>query len=652
MMKCVKFVITAIIALFCFVISSELFQLHLQTFSNQYFFIDIENEDRNLVCSLTASAAEEYKEHVFAIERETIDAFHSRLSVYADEDMRDILSLTQNIAEGMAESVFSGSTEIVILPFADAVDNVNITRYYFTGSKDSVASIRQNIYSQIATSYIHREQTSIDNLLLYGIWIASLAFVLLLTWFDIQFGKKSDFLKISMGASVGKMIFGKIQTDVIFNIAIFGAPYIFLKGRIFLAYKLNFVCGALLCFFALNSLLYFTLMKADYKEVLYGANINGKLLANTYLLQAFVVILMILSLSSNLVAIRENRQALASSGTIEKLNGYFFLSVTPVEQVQQDENGMEELETDIYLEAYLQNKILLSTFCAAVHGEPIIILNEAALNTVVSDPELFHAESESDFIVYIPKEKSAEFDDYDIEFATATTAATFFGLENYSFDTETYSHAEVVYFDVRNVSELSFGSDLISDPVIVYCNLSKTRIRGLLGNNTKIDFGDRWANIMFDAKDTSFFPESVSARIDNAQFYNVTDLCNQYKENFIRSILLYSVFSIFLILLSVLLVSVIVKMEYSIHAKELAIKKILGYSVFARNRAILALSAFTVWIAFITGVFLSKMYSIFDIGTLCAVSLLVLSTDFIFLSANMISIEKHSTARILKGGSL
>lgn len=59
-MKCVKFVITALLALFCFVMSSELYQLHLQMFSNQYFYIDIENEDRSQVCSIVASAAKKY----------------------------------------------------------------------------------------------------------------------------------------------------------------------------------------------------------------------------------------------------------------------------------------------------------------------------------------------------------------------------------------------------------------------------------------------------------------------------------------------------------------------------------------------------------------------------------------------------------------
>lgn len=49
----------------------------------------------------------------------------------------------------------------------------------------------------------------------------------------------------------------------------------------------------------------------------------------------------------------------------------------------------------------------------------------------------------------------------------------------------------MVYFDLRNESELTFGSDLISDPIVVYCNLSKAQINELLMNNTAIDFGDR-----------------------------------------------------------------------------------------------------------------------------------------------------------------
>lgn len=650
-MKCVKFVITALLALFCFVMSSELYQLHLQMFSNQYFYIDIENEDRSQVCSIVASAAKKYSEYVFAIERQNVDAFHSRITIYADEDTRNILSREQNIAEGEASSFFSGSTEVVLLPFSDVVNDESVVRYFFTGSKDTVSSIRQNIYSQVATSYIHKDSVSVADKLIYGIWIILFGLILLLTWADMQFSKKSDFLKISMGSSVGKMIFGKILVDIVFNVAIFGAVYAILQSRLFLSYKLNFALYALLIFFVLNSLLYLTLLKVDYKEVIYGANINGKLLANAYLLQAIVVILMVVSLSSNLVAIRENEKELAPYNTIEQLDGYTSLSITPIEGGQSSESVVE-LEASIYLEAYLQDKVLLSTFCAALDDELIVVLNEAALNTVVSSAGVFQEDLKSDFVVYIPENRYSEIDSYDIEFAAATTASTFFGLESYSFEAREYSHVDVVYFDLRNVSELTFGSDLISDPIVVYCNLSKARINELLMNNTAIDFGDRWTNIIFDINDTSFFSKSIKDRLADVQFRSVIELCNQYKSNLVRGVLLNSVLSAFLLVLNVMLISVIVKIEYLVHSKEIALKKILGYSVLQRNIAILFLNVLAVSIACITGTILSKMYGIFDIVALCIVSLTILFVNSILILTNMTAAEKHNTAHILKGGSL
>lgn len=636
----------------CFVMSSELYQLHLQMFSNQYFYIDIENEDRSQVCSIVASAAKKYNEYVFAIERQNVDAFHSRITIYADEDTRNILSREQNIAEGEASSFFSGSTEVVLLPFSDVVNDESVVRYFFTGSKDTVSSIRQNIYSQVATSYIHKDSVSVADKLIYGIWIILFGLILLLTWADMQFSKKSDFLKISMGSSVGKMIFGKILVDIVFNVAIFGAVYAILQSRLFLSYKLNFALYALLIFFVLNSLLYLTLLKVDYKEVIYGANINGKLLANAYLLQAIVVILMVVSLSSNLVAIRENEKELAPYNTIEQLDGYTSLSITPTEGGLQSSESVVELEASIYLEAYLQDKVLLSTFCAALDDEPIVVLNEAALNTVVSSAGVFQEDLKSDFVVYIPENRYSEIDSYDIEFAAATTASTFFGLESYSFEAREYSHVDVVYFDLRNVSELTFGSDLISDPIVVYCNLSKARINELLMNNTAIDFGDRWTNIIFDINDTSFFSKSIKDRLADVQFRSVIELCNQYKSNLVRGVLLNSVLSAFLLVLNVMLISVIVKIEYLVHSKEIALKKILGYSVLQRNIAILFLNVFAVSIAFITGAILSKMYGIFDIVALCIVSLTILFVNSILILTNMTAAEKHNTAHILKGGSL
>lgn len=61
-MKSVKLFIAFVIILLCFALNSELYQSQLQYFSNQYYFIEIENEDGGSVCSLVKAASEQYNE--------------------------------------------------------------------------------------------------------------------------------------------------------------------------------------------------------------------------------------------------------------------------------------------------------------------------------------------------------------------------------------------------------------------------------------------------------------------------------------------------------------------------------------------------------------------------------------------------------------
>ncbi len=651
-MKYVKFLITALLTLFCFIMSSEFYQLHLQSFSNQYYFLSIGTGEREEVAQIVVSAAEEYNEHVFAFEREDIDALNSRLIIYADEETISILAQSQDIVEGEAESFFSGSTEVIFLPFSEVAGNASVTTYYFTGTKDTASSIRLYIYSQVATSYIHMMGSSVTDYLIYIIWVILFGFTLVLTWLDIQFSKKSDFLRLSMGGSCGRIILEKILIDAVFYVVILSLAYICLKDIIYLDYEVDFVLYAFIVFVIFNSLLYLTLLKVDYKEVMYGANINGKLLSNTYVLQAVVIILMIVSLSSTLLVIRETQKELQPYDTIEQLSGYASLSITTTDSLSEEE--MDQLRTRIYLEAYLQDKVLLSTYCAGLEedGDYIVVLNEAAVNKVVSNPEIFEVDSDADFIVYIPESRYAELDDYYIEFATYTTASNFSDLQEYSYKVCEYEHVDVVYFDLREMDTLSYGSDLVSDPVIVYCNLSKERINEMLENNAIIGFGDRWANVFIDASDISFLSENVTDEVEDIKAISVVDQCNQYKASLMRTVLLNTIVSVFLFALNIVLILVIVKMEYLVNSKQLALKKIFGYSLWQRNIEMLSLNALSTFIAFVTGFILVKMYDVFDVGSLIVVSLVMLLVNSSLIMMNMTAAERHNTANILKGGSL
>lgn len=650
-MKLVKFFVTLIIILFCFALSSELYQSHLQTFSNGYYFIEIENDDRDFTCSLATAAAKRYNESIFCVDRKSVDAFRSEMTVYASTETRETVLADEYIVQGAAVSLFSGTTEVTVRPFEDVADNSNITRYYFTGSKDTVVSIRQYINETVATSYVHKEAVSIIEPLTYAVWILAYIFILLLTWLDIQFGKKACFLKVSMGNSLNGIICKNIIIDLIAYGLFFAAAFLGLKNKIFVSYKIDFICLSLFAFVLLNSALYFTLKKSDYKEIMYGANISGKLLSNTYVIKALVMIMLIVSLSFNAVMIKKDVEGLLSYKTIENMDGYYTLSVTP-KQSPTDSNpdSYEQFIKKLFFEAYLQDKVLLAIAQYSPGEAPVIVLNDTAARQVVSNPGIFTEQNE-DFIVYIPEDKSAEYTDEDIRTAAESAAVGMFDMEKFSFACKTYSHTKAATFDLHEESKFSLGFDVASDPLIIYFNLSPGKIARLLNENA-IGVNANLENIILQADDMSIFSDEVKSYIKDYHFSEVLEQCNQHKSSLSRAAFINSILSLFLLILSILLNSVIVRMEYLINAKELALKKILGYSIVARNSAIITLNVFTVLIGFITGFILSKMYGLFSVPTLCCLSLSVFIIDTVLILINMAVAESKNTAHILKGGCL
>ncbi len=650
-MKVVKYIISVMALLLCFTLSSELYQFYLQTFSHQFFFFEIASENRREVYDTIIAATERYNENVFAFERRNVDAFHSEIVIFANEEMKNQLVTRQNVCEGNARSFFSGDTNVIYRPFEAMISEGSGIRYYFTGSKEAVGSIRQYIYSRMATSYIHKEPAVGSGYLIYALWILLAGFMLLMTWWNIQFSRKSDFLKLSMGSSASAIVVKNIFTDILVNFASALALYLILKNKIFIEYQLNYVFFVFCLFNLVNSCLYLSLFRASYKEIIYGAHINGKLLANTYLLKAITLILLVISLACNFTLIAENASGLKTYKTIDRLTDYATVSVTPTPEIKSDMESTEKLKSEMFLEGYLQHKVFFSTSRAELDEGPVIVINETALPYVVSDSAQFTSASDRPFVVYIPQSQAGRFDDEDIAFSALSAALDFFGLEEYSFEVRNYAHAKVTYFDLRAEVGLPFGFETLSDPVIVVCRVSDDMIRKQMEQPESIEFGDSWANIFFST-DMPAFSEETNENIADMSYNGVVGQCNRFKASRLRTVLINSVISLFLLILSIMLISVIVQMEYMISSKTIALKKILGYSLFRRNSGIIMLNGISVGIAFITGLILSAMFHIFTVLTLCMVCLGAIVIDTVLILFRMTVAENKNTAHILKGGSL
>ena len=105
-------------------------------------------------------------------------------------------------------------------------------------------------------------------------------------------------------------------------------------------------------------------------------------------------------------------------------------------------------------------------------------------------------------------------------------------------------------------------------------------------------------------------------------------------------------------LIETIFVAVIVRMEYSVNAKEIAIKKILGYSIFQKNKQILSVTL----IVYIAVIFMAAIINCFfelsDIRFVAIGCALQLCIEILVIFFLVIKTDKVKIIKILKGDSL
>ena len=531
-MKTAKWFISIFIILLCFILGGELYQNYIGTFTQQFFYFDVSVVDnRSNLHEILVDCTSELEMGVFSIDRITYNAHHAEVTIYATDIAKAALD-ENNISSGKKQSLFSGATDINIQDFSGIIEDRSIVRFYFTGTKEQVTTLRDVVYNTYATSYIHRENTTGTEWLIGALWIVSLLFLLLLTWLDIQFQKKEIFLRLSLGESEWRIIGKNILADTAVFAGVFALTYCALYRYIFLGYGLILSLVAMLIFISINALLYFTLLKYDYKQILYGANINERTLSNSYVLKAITMIVAIASLSVNVALISENGRYLGYYQDINQYGEYGLLHLSPATNEYSDgcSNEFSSIKTDLFLNYYTQDKIVFSLSCAQdIDGIPIIVLNQAMSN-LVSNQSLLSNLGIYDYHVFIPENRREKLGDNDIEFALQT-ATGLFGQDTNSIEYEVlyYNDTEVLYFDFLETSKLSVGFDKIKNPIFVYCTLSDIQLNTIIQNTDDLMHENVFNNFLFKLTNDEIKQISENNELKSVSYTNLIKQCGQYK---------------------------------------------------------------------------------------------------------------------------
>lgn len=671
-MKKLKYTVAAFVLLLCMILNSEMFQSYANSFTKDFFYFSVLSTDikeREKICNLIQKTADNYGAEVFCVYREIYSADKSDVTVYGNKEAVEKLQ-KRGIKEGSFNSLFSGTTTINFEDFENVASRPAVENYYFTCDDITVNLIRNEVNRKYGASSFHKESGYTLRFAVPLITTVCALFLLILTWFDIQLQKKENFVLMSLGKSQTKIILKNIITDILFFCGLGGAVYLILNKFLYIGYMRSVILAVFAAFIIINSIIYLSIYSFDLKQVLYGANINPQLLSNSYVIKAIITILTVAVLSSNLFLIAENGKYLMQYKPIkENASEYTFISLhrdilsfkNEYEEIFEKE--YEKAKNKIIAECFKENKVSLitDTFNDENDLEYLVVTENCSefIDDILKDTD---GEITGDCTILIPKNCK------NIKETTENGKRCFFdifaeGFENASFTALTYGgNHNVSYINRDQSSALDIGFNSAENPVIVLINTEKMTFPESLSPSA-ICADILGADAMYSLTD------SDKAKIDSAlnkinqnygdnspnlraEYENVTDALSRNISLYSRIFLINTVISLFMLTLDFIIISVIIKMEFKISATESALKKILGYSLFNRNKKLLQLNLFAALIGIFTVLIsvlmlkLTKWYFTIISGGI------LLIIEYLLIAVFTLKTEKTQVPKILKGGSL
>lgn len=651
-MKKIKFIFIFFLMLLSFIFSGEFFQYYLNTYTSQFSYIDItENEMnsqaeiQNNICHL----AEKYNIEVLQTERKNGSGRATSLTIYSTDEAFEKLKTEYSVSPNIYKALFSGTTKVDFADFKDKKLLGETERYYFIGEQRQIQSIRENIKNDYACSFIKNETEHAYPYLVLLIWAVVGVLFLILTWLDIHFQKKENFVLISLGKPIRQIILKNVFIDFLAFSLIFSVLFALLGRFVYLGYEIKnivLLCAAVLF---LNALLYLTLFKMNYKEVLYGANLNERIISDGYVLKSISMILTVVVLSCNAMLISANFKELKRIKTLRNVENYSFLELNPVSLLNLGKDYEETrygLINSIYGE--LQNRGCAYSFCGLSGENDYCIINSDSKFLLNGFDLKTEPDGNSDFYILVPEE---------IEFSQNADESVYDCIEMYfgsekalSCEKITYSgNGELLTYD--STEELTLGAQSFENPIVIYINNPSLKL-----NCDSSTLSTLFSKMLFNISNSEINTVCEKYQINEKGFYlqgeKVKEKVSDYQAVLNRALLLNTVISAFLLLLELFIISVIIKLEYKVSTTELAVKKVLGYSVFQKNKQIFLLNTYAALIAVVSCTVFCLMYKLAVWYTVIAVGTSVLCLEYVIIAVLITRFEKQNVAKILKGGCL
>jgi len=653
MMKKIKFIVIYLLITIGFLFNGELFILYLDGFQESYYqsgfdFVNREAaiEEKEVIQDFL-KAGKTYDVDFFFVDSTIVSAYAKEITIFGTPNALKTLQ-AKGILEGKHNSLFMGETQVRYEDFSNIKTIEKFKDCYYIGDQSHQEAMRLfkaslvDKYSGGLPKLFSSDQETWLNL--FSVWSIIFGLILLLTIYEIISLKKEIMVRITLGEDV-RTLFGKnALADIgILASAFLSVPFL-LSPFSNVLFKIQALALAFLVFVIANTLINTTVLRVNFKKDIAARRSGDGLLIANYILKTMTTILTLIVLSSNFAILAQGYLMYKQHDFFSEHKDYSYYQLNyrlnnHLGKTVSDESMMNQEFYQRFQKYSLQYNDLTANFRSPY---PVILINRNAFEEIsrVSDALAETVQSADDgYYILIPPGISEDSQEYAIAKEILTA---FFG-RNTHFTTKVYDD-DVSLVGIHNMDK--YVSRPMENPIILFNNtLQQT-------DEYQADSDMYYAySTMYNIPEQDF--NQFIAEYQMADQIRVqSNAMDVYEHNWAiiaRNMKLVVILSIFLLALEIALISFIIKLEYQFNAMELALKKVLGYSLFARNKRLIHITLVVFLVSVILAFLLRGLLGIAEGADLIWGGLILLALELGYIAKKAGAMEKANVPAILKG---
>lgn len=657
----VKVIAAILLITIGFIFNGELYVLYLDNFYDNYyqasFDFDPPDNDaaKKIVHEFTKAGHTHDVDFFFVDDRGKVATFAS-VEIYGTQGaIRKLKS--RGLREGKAGSFFFSDVYVKF----HSVDDISqfvleaVDHCYFTEGDDDLNKMdafKSDLVEQYGGGFPREGANDQETYMnLTTVWTIIFSILLLITWHDVIFRKKEIAVRVTLGYDIFNIVIRNVGVFMLLYAILFATIPLMLHRLIlsetFFKYKYVGVCFCVFIF--LNTLIYLSTLHINFQRDM-GIQKKGKnFIIVNYFLKFITGMLIMLIVSMNASEIHTAFNLRSQENFFRAHKNFAFCELNF--RNADDSDFAIQQWTRVYQKFYEQNQkqAIVSTDLTRNFScpYPVIVQNKTAMKLTVNQfPQIKSAlkKRKKSLLLLYPE---------NLRHKEASIVPAKEIAETY-FEPEIYGYVQVIKYsaklDITGIrKEDEYITTLYRNPIIIF-DSSEFHVNHLL---TGYDF-DMAVTTMYQISEKKWglYVKQNNMESEIAKKSNVYAIYDMLEKRSTRTLQLMLILTAFLIILEAGLILMIIFSEYQVNSMELAVKKILGYSLFRRNQRLL----WTSILSSTAGLVLSSIichilhWGIRKDLFICWIGIIVLETVCILWKAR--KIENIRIMKALKGGGL